>query len=278
MSVQDDFFVTLISDESSHFFKKSDNLSEFTNKLPCPLILEQKYKVALTEIYIPPFNYVEEQEQEENIIEKERNKRDLNNKSDQLEIILPALDYKIIFVESVLNEMRHDTIGVDEMLVLCLTKLQMFNEDTVMTLEEIFERELTIEEYYEILSTKLIEVLNGVVLDDLYNPIIDSKNKIKYINLRFPVSIENEGTSNERFLTKVVKIAPKKYESLQQFLRNLFRQVPLNERSIHVLVKAILRLQGKANQEEIKQFREILSNTIDKAANGESENRLKRYF
>lgn len=58
MSHPDQFYVSLVSDECGQFFKENSHVS-FTNALPAPLYFEQPYSVALTEIYVPPFDISE---------------------------------------------------------------------------------------------------------------------------------------------------------------------------------------------------------------------------
>lgn len=55
MSLPDEFYVSLASDECREFFHSNTRLA-FLNKLPKPLLFEQNYCVALTEIHIPPFS------------------------------------------------------------------------------------------------------------------------------------------------------------------------------------------------------------------------------
>lgn len=54
MSLPNEFYVTLVSDESSQYFNNNEK-AFFTNKLPKTLHFNDPYCVALTEIFIPPF-------------------------------------------------------------------------------------------------------------------------------------------------------------------------------------------------------------------------------
>lgn len=54
MSLPDQFYITLVSDESNKYFPDNKKVT-FTNRLSAPIFFEQPYAVALTEIYIPSF-------------------------------------------------------------------------------------------------------------------------------------------------------------------------------------------------------------------------------
>lgn len=55
MTLPDEFYVTLVSDECSEYFPNNEKTA-FTNKLSAPILFDKQYCVALTEIYIPPFS------------------------------------------------------------------------------------------------------------------------------------------------------------------------------------------------------------------------------
>lgn len=71
MYTDDDFYVTLVSDESLEFFNSEIQKTEFTNKLPFALNLNGDYKVGLTEIYIPPF-YLKSDIKRGNLLERRK--------------------------------------------------------------------------------------------------------------------------------------------------------------------------------------------------------------
>lgn len=84
MTLPNEFYITLVSDESSQYFKENQN-SFFTNRLPKAINLNESFCVALTEIFIPPFKLqypsyrdlsdIEEQEEgeEKTVEEKPQN-------------------------------------------------------------------------------------------------------------------------------------------------------------------------------------------------------------
>lgn len=78
MSVTEDFYVTLVSDESNDYFDVGFDIAEFTNKLPFPLNLKERYKVALTEIFVPPF-FLQSDEEDSNEV-KRMKRADVNQK------------------------------------------------------------------------------------------------------------------------------------------------------------------------------------------------------
>lgn len=57
MSSPDSFYISLVSDEGGEYFDVNKHTSEFTNKLNGAVQLNSNYRVALTEIYIPPFSF-----------------------------------------------------------------------------------------------------------------------------------------------------------------------------------------------------------------------------
>lgn len=54
MTLPNEFYITLVSDESGQYFSKNEK-AFFTNKLPKAIYFNESYCVALTEIFIPPF-------------------------------------------------------------------------------------------------------------------------------------------------------------------------------------------------------------------------------
>lgn len=55
MSLPEEFYISLVSDECVKNFNFNTKTS-FINSFPKPLLFPQDYCVALTEIYIPPFS------------------------------------------------------------------------------------------------------------------------------------------------------------------------------------------------------------------------------
>lgn len=283
----DDFYVTLSSDESREFFNVKYMISDFTNKLPSAMRLNDNYKVALTEIYIPPF-YLPSEENSRNNNDTDENanddngnlrrkRRNTSSNEERLEINLPDFDYKIVIDQPLLSRLKGKTYDVTGILLFCLTRMQLFNEETTMTLEEIFGKIYTRREIMEMIAKKFVEDLNTLELDDLHIPIIDSRMN-NYINLKIPIAIENEDKENEKIVTKIVKIKCKKYPNFKQFLRDIYRQLPIEERNIVVLVKSIFKITHDTDIPIQKEFREELLKAITDRANGETEKIIDKVF
>lgn len=250
MASQDDFYITLISDENNDFSNSNNNIADFTNKLPTPLILNGKYKVALTEIYVPPF-YLKSDNNDE-----VRQKRDV--KSNELLIYLDVEDYEIKITNPLLDRLKNHTFDIPAMFSFLLTHINFYFDDRLFMLDKLYEN----------LVEKFIRDMNDIELNDPDIRMTAIEDETEQIYLNLPVGIENENTPNEKFITRKVVIRPTQYSNFKSFLRQLYQQIPLEDRDITVFVKSILKLKGDIELDRIKLFREKLKTAINNRAAG----------
>lgn len=257
----DDFYVTLVSDESEEYFNSNTIKSEFTNKLPFPLNLTGQYKVALCEIYIPPF-YLASDIIRGNKLERRRREID-----EDLEIFLKFKEWKIQISNPLLAQLKNKTFQIPNMLQFLINNIDYRGDDYFFQSDVLFEA----------LVNGLIQSLNDLELND---PQIEfnAYNPRDCIYVRFPISIENENTPSEKFVTKVVGIRPTQYSSFQEFLRQLYQQLPKKDRNIQVLVKSILRSKSDIELDRTKLFRKQLMSSITTRANGVTEKQIEIVF
>lgn len=123
----------------------------------------------------------------------------------------------------------------------------------------------------------LIKSLNNIELNDPQNDVtVNDPNDCIYIN--FPVSIEYENTLEEKFVTKKVVVRATQHSSFQEFLRQIYQQLPKKDRNVQLFVKSLIKSKADIELDEIKLFRQELINSITDHANGETEKQVEAVF
>lgn len=261
MYTGNDFYITLVSDESHDFFNSVNYNTEFSNKLPFALNLNGEYKVALTEIYVPPF-YLKSDIEHGNLLERRRREQ-----REDLEIFLNVEDWKIIITNPLLARLKNKTFSIPSMLQFFVCHIDYSGDDGFLPLDVLFH----------FMVNRLIESLNNIELND---PQLElNVNDVKEcVYVEFPVAIENENTLNEKFITKKVAIRATQYSSFKEFLRQIYQQLPKKDRKIAVFVKSLLKSKTDIELDKIKLFRDELIQSITDHANGETENQIEFVF
>lgn len=252
MSVTDDFYVTLLSDENSEYSDtKIKNTGVFTNKLPSPLILNERYKVALTEIYVPPFYLLSDKKVASRGRKHGGRQTRSVNDGDVLEIYLTESDFTIRIENPLLSRMKKKHFKVGSLLLFFITRMEMFEEDELYKHQDIFDQ----------LTEKLIKILNNLDLNVPYTP-LDKTSLNGYFYLDVPYKIQDEGTANETFLTKEVIVPVQTYSSFEKFMKKIIKQVPVADRNIAVFVKALVKMKSDTDPKKLNYFREALETNV----------------
>lgn len=253
MSVTDDFYVTLLSDENSEFSdSKNNKIGVFTNKLPSPLILNEKYKVALTEIYVPPFYLLSDKKVAQKANQQGGRQKRLveQNDGEVFEIILKESDLKIHIENPLLRSMKGKHFKLGSLLLFFITRMQLNDKDDSKQ-QELFKQ----------LTERFINVLNDLDLNIPYGT-IDENNLNGHFYLQLPYAIENEGNANETFLSKEVIVPVEKYYSFENFMRTIIKQVPIADRKIAVVAKALVKMTSNSDPKQLKYFRDALETNL----------------
>lgn len=266
MSLPSEFFVTLVSDESQEFFDSNTNGGSFTNKLPSALLFKENYVVALTEIYIPKFWInVDElsteaphnpRKKRETIVHNSKSKRAINQSvygSDHLEINLTGLNWRVHISPVSMSRMKGKYFEFKHLLPILYYNIK-YDESKPENVEEVFKI--------------LMQKFDGII------PNIDFQQEYKqesppavgnFFYLHFPIGCDDINSEDPNFQNMTVVIKAKNYPSFKDFLNEMIKQIPINERKLEIILKAMSLV--KYGTKDIQNYQKGISEMLQKVQN-----------
>lgn len=218
MELEDEFYVTLVSDESGDFdINASKFPAAFTNKLPTPLLFKEPYVVALTEIYLPEFEV--QRSQDTNY------KRYRRNTPKDFEIHLRSgLNWNIKISSEFFDPDGLFTLRFQELLPLCIVYLDKQN---FVSLDNVV---------IDSFSEKLAKVMEEIDFNQKYETFKPIDSDSNTFILEFPIEkvVENGIVS---YKSHDVTVEIMKYDSLKDFFNYIVRQVPVKDRHLDVILE-----------------------------------------
>lgn len=241
MSLPNEFFITLASDESSDFFNTKNKQPSFTNKLPSPLLLSEGYSVALTEIYIPPFSVLPNFDGEINEIFRGKRSSADNRK---LEIKLKDMNMTLtIPVDKFQSNTASTTWSLDDLFPLFFYNLDV---DT----SKYFENPLILHK----IKLKLNDIKNAIKVDNILYHTVPLKI-YNYFPIYVPYQETKDGVMSQLRITMPIK----KYFSLYEFFHTMIANFPPDHRTPNMLLTIFkkISLAKDYDLEVLKQIKNV---------------------
>lgn len=213
MTLPNEFYITLASDESSEYFDTKYKHPNFTNKLPSPLLFKEGYSVALTEVYIPPFKV------EEITNPNELNREKRGGETNTLIIKLEDLNFRISVPITTLIPSGGAEWHLNELI-------PVFFQNTKSEIPHFFQNPITIRK----MKYKLREIVNSL---NVANLPYDEEPPKGFRLFRLLVPYDQD--ENKKFKYIPIFMPIKRYQTLHNFFSTMLEQVPLDHRSPRML-------------------------------------------
>lgn len=266
MSLPSEFFVTLVSDESQEFFDSNTNGGSFTNKLPSALLFKENYVVALTEIYIPKFwinldeistELPHDPRKKREVAEhSSKSKRAINQSvygSDHLEINLAGLNWRVHISPLSLSRMKGKYFEFKHLFPILYYNIK-YDDPKPGNVEEVFK----------LLMEKLDGMIPNIDINQEYEqeapPAVGN-----FFYLHFPIECDDINSENPKFKNMTIIIKARNYSSFMEFLNEMIKQIPKNERKLDVILKAMSLI--KYGTKDIQNYQKGINDILEKVKN-----------
>lgn len=257
MQLPDDFYISLASDESADYFDHANKKSKFTNKLPEPLILNSKYSVALTEIYIPPFyahsskNIADIKTEEET--ESNEIKRLKRSATDSLRIKMTGTEWEIYLSADELTAASSTPLRLSDLLALFSDHIRY--SETHLALDDPTEHFETIFKKFD----DMIDTLDWKIAVNKIEGVQGSS-----ITVMMPTSTTNVLVDYPIFDYKNVIIKGNEFSNLRDFFEHIISQLKPSERSRIFILKELTTIGNPENHFATTEiYRQIMSKVFE---------------
>lgn len=238
-TMNDEFYVSLASDESAVYFDHANKQSHFTNKLPEPLILREKYVVGLTEIYIPPFFahktfMAPEQDTDTNEINIKRATRQIQDDRSELVIHLQGTGWIIHIKNAEAKRLSEKTIAFNGLMALFV---KYFEYKELSNLQQDDPR-----------SNEALEKLDAAFQQLDFEQAYTNKKQVRglFFNVEMPYAVDDETAPYPNFTSEEVTVEMKEYDSLKQFLNEIIAQLPKEKRKKRLWLRMLTVIDNPA--------------------------------
>lgn len=232
MSLPSEFYVTLASDESSGYFDTANKEPNFKNKLSTPLLFKDPYVVALTEIYIPPWDIIEKVS--ENSIR--RAKRGIFLGGEGMNITLKDFNAEIKIPINDFLPTTGTTWELEKLLPFFLEHI-IFHDSKVLNEKRaiaVAKKKLK-EDLQELSETKTKQKFYSITKPKFYH----------YFKLKVPFKPVGESDLSYYYINVPIK----KYDSLLEFFQYIMKFLPRDLRT-EELLDIIFKEISKTNESD----------------------------
>lgn len=242
MSLPNEFYVTLASDESSKYFETKYKTSSFTNKLPSPILFNEVYSVALTEIFIPPFSV--HTKDDSNDISRDR--REVSS----LKIKLQDMNLKFSVPIEALIPNEGKVWKLNELFVLLLQSATETDIDSFLSSPLTLQR----------MQFKLREIINSIFIHKIGYTSLKKKGS-KYFLLYVPCDQDDSG----EFRYIKIDMPIKSYKTLHNFFTEMIERIPRESRDPRMLAVVYKEIASAKDYgiRVIKLIKEIFGEVAD---------------
>lgn len=257
MSLPSEFYVTLASDESSDYFNTVNKEPNFTNKLSSPLLFKEPYVVALTEIYIPPWNI--KKESSENIVT--RAKREILLGGQGMIITLKNFNAEINIPVNKFLPIRGSTWKIEKLLPFFLDHIIMHDSKVIYEPRAVKLAKKKLKEDFENLSKMNIPFYS---------------TKIPKFYHYFKLGVPYQSTGDDEISYYYINIPIKTYPSLEDFFKYIISFVPKNLRNdklLDVIFKEISK-ENDSDSAVVSIYKKVFREIIDERAEAKLYNQF----
>lgn len=277
-TMNDEFYVSLASDESAVYFDHANKQSHFTNKLPEPLILREKYVVGLTEIYIPPFFahktfMAPEQDTDTNEINIKRATRQIQDDRSELVIHLQGTGWIIHIKNAEAKRLSEKTIAFNGLMALFV---KYFEYKELSNLQQDDPR-----------SNEALEKLDAAFQQLDFEQAYTNKKQVRglFFNVEMPYAVDDETAPYPNFTSEEVTVEMKEYDLIiidgekdptelkSQYMRCLCKinEILLNKncpppKTLHELMQKRFQYQSLSNDTKLKSIAESAEESVTETA------------